>query len=111
MDMLRASVDDPDPNQGRRLVAHPPLSQNTIELRVAAELRTADDELMVTGIHRTNLPRAALWACAFDAALRRRNDPADFDFVTPSDAPSGTCARLMVRAFSSGGSFQGNTVI
>jgi hypothetical protein len=30
MNMLRASVDDPDPSQGRRLVAHPPCPQDTI---------------------------------------------------------------------------------
>jgi hypothetical protein len=50
MDILRASVDDPDPRQGRRLVARPPVPRTPSELRVAAELRTADDELMVAGV-------------------------------------------------------------
>src|SRR5262249_804644 len=71
MNKLRASVDDPDPNQGRRLVAHPPIPRTRSELRVAAELRTGDDELMIARLHKAHV--ATVWAHAIGVpAFRRR---------------------------------------
>ena len=48
--MLKVSVDDPHPKQGRRLVTIP-LFPKAIIRTYTAELRTADDELVVTRIH------------------------------------------------------------
>jgi hypothetical protein len=52
MDMLRASVDNPDPSRADDLSPIPLSPTPSSEPRVTAELRTADDELMVTRLER-----------------------------------------------------------
>src|SRR5215471_20394051 len=78
MNILRASVDDPEPTKAGDLSPIPPIPRTPSELRVAAELRTGDDELMVTRVRKAHVATAlglSDWRAGYSSARRPWHAP------------------------------------